>query len=60
MARGVEGGREERVGNSGVGSEKRATRSAVCFHAPVSLKRRTLRAERHSRIPRVTDMGGTN
>ena len=29
------------IGNSGVGAEKRATRSAVCFQAPVSLKTRT-------------------
>ena len=31
------------MGYSAVGSEKRATRSAVCFQAPVSEKSRTLR-----------------
>ena len=48
------------MGYSATGSENRATRSAVCFQLPVSLKTRTFAAERHSLIPSVTDIGGTN
>ncbi len=48
------------IGYSATGSEKSATRSAVCFQLPVSLKTRTFAAERHSFIPSVTDIGGTN
>jgi hypothetical protein len=47
------------IGYSATGSEKSATRRAVCFQAPVSLKTRSRRADRHSRIPSVTDIGGT-
>ena len=40
------------IGYSGVGALNKATRNAVCFHAPVSLYTRTLLADRHSRMPK--------
>ena len=68
MARRFDGRRDLRIGMSlqqrqGVlrgRGEKSATRRAVCFHAPVSEKSLIRGADRHSRMPRVIDMGGTN
>ena len=48
------------IGYSAVSSENSATRKAVCFHEPVSLYNLIFFAERHSFIPRVMDIGGTN
>ena len=48
---------QESDGVSGVRGPNKATRSAVCFHSPVSENRRTFFADKHSLMPSVTDIG---